>query len=173
MNIILCGFKNCGKSSVGAALALRLNYHFDDTDQLLEAYYRKENNEVLGAAEIYTKHGQDIFRKLETDVIHALTHVDNRVIALGGGSVLNGKNTEYLHKIGKIIYLRASKVLLKQRMATRTPGFIDAADVDTSFEKVYQARYPIYQNISDMIIDVDDKSVQEIVDEIILKNNIQ
>lgn len=168
MNIILCGFKNCGKSTIGKVLALALHYRFDDTDALLEEYYRKENNEVLGAAEIYTKHGQDVFRQLETDVIHQLEKLDNRVIALGGGSVLNPDNVQHLHAIGKIIYLRASQNLLKQRMLdSRIPGFIDNASPEASFEKMYLARYKIYEQIADVVVDVEGKSVEEITKEIV------
>jgi shikimate kinase len=168
MNIILCGFKNCGKSTIGKALAEALRYHFDDVDTLLEEYYRKENNEVLGAAEIYTQHGQDIFRKLESDVILKLEKLDKRVIALGGGAVLNPKNVEHLHHIGQIIYLRASKNILKGRMnQTRIPGFIDSKSPNASFDKMYEDRYKIYEQIADRIIDVDGKKINDIVKEII------
>ncbi len=167
MNIILCGFKNCGKSTVGAMLAKTLHFHFDDTDTLLEEYYRQENNELLGAAEIYTQHGQDIFRKLESSIIQALVKKDKRVIALGGGSVLNPTNVAHLHTIGKIIYLRASLALLKERMiASRIPAFINPHEVDASFEKIHEQRYKIYEGIADFIIDVDGKKTQAIVMEI-------
>lgn len=168
MNIILCGFKSCGKSTVGKALADDLHYRFDDTDALLEAYYRKENNEVLGAADIYSKHGQEIFRQLETDIVHKLEKLDGRVIALGGGTVLNPDNVKHLHHIGKIIYLRASQDLLKNRMLqNRIPGFIDKVNPEASFEQIYQERYKIYENISDIIIDVDGKNPKQIAQEII------
>ncbi len=168
MNIILCGFKSCGKSTVGKALAQALDYRFDDTDALLEEYYRSANNEVLGAAQIYTKHGQDIFRQLESDVVHKLEKLDDRVIALGGGTVLNPENVKHLHHIGKIIYLRASKDLLKNRMLqSRIPGFIDQNDPDTSFEKMYQERYKLYEQLADVIIDVDGKTQDQIAKEII------
>lgn len=167
MNIILCGFKNCGKSTIGAALAKKLDYQFDDTDRLIEEYYRKDNNEVLGAAEIYTRHGQEIFRELEKDVILALEHQDNRVVALGGGVILNPDSTAHLHKLGKIIYLRASKELLRHRMlASRIPAFIDEADFDASFDKMYLARYALYEKIADFIVDVDKKPIKDLVDEI-------
>ena len=39
MNIILIGFKNCGKTTIGKMLASTLNYKFVDTDILLEKYY--------------------------------------------------------------------------------------------------------------------------------------
>ncbi len=170
MNIILCGFKSCGKSTVGKALAQSLDYKFDDTDALLEEYYRQENNEVLGAAEIYTKHGQEIFRKLETDVVHKLERLDDRVIALGGGTVLNPENVKHLHHIGKIIYLRASTDLLKQRIfRKRVPGFIDKDSPEASFDMIYQERYKIYEQIADFVIDVDHKRVDEIVEEVKIK----
>ncbi|MFA6037167.1 MAG: shikimate kinase [Legionellales bacterium] len=168
MNIILCGFKNSGKTTVGKILARDLHYRFDDTDALLEEYYRRENNEVLGAADIYTKHGQEIFRQIESDIILKLEKLDGRVIALGGGSVLSDANIKHLHEIGQIIYLRASKKILKGRMnQSRVPGFIDKESPDDSFEKVYQARYQIYEKIADRIIDVDGKRPEQIAKEII------
>lgn len=167
MNIILCGFKNCGKSTVGKALAKALHYHFDDTDALLEKYYFQENNDILTTAQIYNKHGRDLFRQLESDIVQRLEKLDKRVIALGGGTVLNPDNVVHLQHIGTIIYLRASKDLLKNRMLkTRIPEFIDKNAPQDGFDKVYLERYKIYEEIADVIIDVDEKTVDSIVKEI-------
>jgi shikimate kinase len=174
--LILCGFKNCGKSTVGKALAEKLGFTFMDTDHLLESAYEKKYTKVLKCPEIYKEHGSDFFRQLESDVIQGLPTAENRILALGGGSVLNPKNTQHLKSLGKIIYLRASKDLLKQRMhQNRVPEFVNKADPDLSFEKIYEERYKIYEDIADFIIDVEtkkEKTVPEIVDEIITKGKI-
>jgi shikimate kinase len=74
MNLILIGFKSCGKSSVGKLLAQKLNVLFTDTDQLIEQTYFQNTNEPLNASEIYQQEGKAYFRDLEQNIISDLTH---------------------------------------------------------------------------------------------------
>ena len=59
--IFLVGFMGCGKTSWGRKLAVGLEYEFIDLDHTLEA---KAGATV---AEYFALHGEEAFRKLESD----------------------------------------------------------------------------------------------------------
>lgn len=125
-NIILCGFKGSGKTTFGRKIAENLRLAFLDTDALV----RKVEDEKL-------------FRLLEKEAVLSLQHVQNTVIATGGGTVLDPDNVAILKKLGTIIYLQVDKEELRKKPL---PIFI------TDFEKMYQDRLPIYEKIADVII---------------------
>ena len=50
MNIILCGYKACGKTTIGNAFAKQYDYHFIDTDDLIlskENFYNPPIDKML------------------------------------------------------------------------------------------------------------------------------
>jgi shikimate kinase len=85
-NIVLCGIKHSGKTTVGKEIAAILNINFVDTDDLVVA---KDGNKRT-VREIFSIEGEAFFRKLEADVITDLANSNQRVvIALGGGTLSN------------------------------------------------------------------------------------
>jgi shikimate kinase len=79
--IILTGFMGAGKSTTGALLAQRLGWQFLDTDTVIEAR--------AGAtiAQLFARHGEAVFRALETEAIRDHAHAEHLVLALGGGAI--------------------------------------------------------------------------------------
>ncbi|MEK6546432.1 MAG: shikimate kinase, partial [Nitrospinota bacterium] len=65
MNIIIIGFKGCGKTLIGKILAKRLKREFHDIDLIIESIYLQETGENLRFREIYEKHRNEYFRNLE------------------------------------------------------------------------------------------------------------
>ena len=61
--VYLVGFMGAGKTSVGRALAKRLDWRFVDIDEQIE---RREH---LAVAEIFQRHGEPYFRGVERDVL--------------------------------------------------------------------------------------------------------
>ncbi len=168
MNIILIGFKNSGKTTIGKMIAHTLNYQFIDTDTLLEKYYFREKGLLLPVHKIQHQEGDVKFRQLEKDAIHTLTNVKKTVIATGGGSILNKDNVNFFKKIGKLIYLYVPKNILSERtLQGRLPTFIDPKNPEKSFEKMFDERKDIYENIADYQVEAFDKTNDEIVDEIV------
>ncbi len=143
--IILCGFKSCGKTYFGKKLALKLGFHFIDTDELLI-----KNGNVRNLALFL---GETKFRDLESHVIESIHLKSHAVIATGGGVVLRKCNVDYLKNLGPIVYLECDKSVIKDRMIKNdTPAFLDPTDVEGSFEKMYCERKLIYESASDYIV---------------------
>lgn len=168
MNIILIGFKNCGKTTIGKMLANTLNYKFVDTDILLEKYYFRKKGLLLPNYKIHHQEGDVKFRQLEKSAITTLINAKKTVIATGGGSVLISDNVNLFKKIGKLIYLYVPyEILLERILQGRLATFLDPKNPEKSFMKMYEDRKDIYENIADYQVDAFDKSNDEMVDEII------
>lgn len=167
MNIILFGFKKCGKTYFGLKVAQKLHKHFIDSDLVLEKLYTKTHQEELSYREIVKKHGFAFFRNLEKHVVSLLMHEKNSVISLGGGVVLDPENVERLRQIGTLIYLKTPKQVLKHRILSgEHPAYIDPENPSESFDKLYEDRIVIYEGIPSLELSTEHLSEEEIIDKI-------
>lgn len=158
MNIILFGFKGCGKSFFGHKLALAMDRPFIDTDRLLIDRWMNEGNKETTAPEIIRKTGNAVFRQMESHIIASLDKVQNSVIAVGGGAVLDPENVKLLREIGRLAFLDTSLETVLNRKLDTALG---------SLEKLYEERYPIYSSIEAARIDVDSLTNEEVIGSLI------
>lgn len=167
-NKILIGFKSCGKSTVGKALAEQLNKSFIDTDLLIEQAYLARYTTNLSCREIFQNKGEVFFRQLEKEIIADLV-LSNSIIAVGGGSLVEEANQKKLKKLGQLIYLNTSFTVLLQRLESQGfPAYLDAKDPYESFKDYYLQREPRYKLAADYEVKTDSKLIEEIVREIIV-----
>src|SRR6266567_3078366 len=111
-NVVLIGFMGAGKSAVGRALATSLGFRLFDTDAMVA------ERAARTIAEIWDSEGEDGFRKREYEaVLHACAG-SGRVIACGGGAVLEIRNYGILKGAGTVVYLRAPAAALRARIDT-------------------------------------------------------
>ena len=104
-------------------------------------------------------------------VAYALSQKDELVISTGGGFFTREKPAKLLKENGKILFLRAKLETLKSRLeGDETRPLLQGGEPLTQkLNRLISTRYPVYEGISDFVVDVDEKSVDEIVDEIISK----
>ena len=57
------------------------------------------------------------FRRMEKKVLESLRKAQNRVISLGGGSIMDPDNRSLARRLGKIVWLRAPAAVLWSRIA--------------------------------------------------------
>ncbi len=168
MNVILFGFKSCGKTYFGKRLSAYLSYPFIDTDRLIEKEYAILKKESSGCREIYIKLGKEGFQALETRALGALKNVRASVIAVGGGMVLDRSNVEILEKMGQLIYLSLNKDTLKKRiLSSRLPAYLDPSDPERSFNKMYKKRKILYERIGAIQINASNKTDEVILEELL------
>lgn len=141
MNIILFGFKGCGKTHYGRRLSKLLHRPFIDTDHLIEA-----RHPGLTVRQIHETLGEAAFRAEEAEVILGLVDTKHSIIAVGGGAVLIPRNVEMLQRLGKMIYLDVSLETVIKRGVSLSLG---------PLEPIYRARKPIYESIPAYRISVD------------------
>ena len=80
-NVSIIGMPGCGKSTVGAALAKRLDKKFVDLDAEIE---RRTGHNI---PDIFAQEGEAAFRRYEADVLAEVAKGNSQVIACGGGGV--------------------------------------------------------------------------------------
>lgn len=158
-NIVLIGMPASGKSTVGIHLAEKLNINFIDTDDLIEKC------EGMKLQEIIDERGNDYFWNVEEQILCNLKCNDT-VIATGGSAILFPKAIEHLKTIGRIVYLEQSIDLLKMRLSNLDSRGV-TLDEGESIESLYNYRGPLYRKYSQTTVKVADKSVEDVVDEII------
>ena len=151
-----------GKTTVGRALARRLNKRFIDSDHEIEA--RTGASIPL----IFEIEGEASFRDRESDVIRDLTALEDIVLATGGGAVLRPENREYLKSRGTVIYLRASVNSILQRTShDKNRPLLRTADPRAKIEQLAREREPLYLELADFVVETGRPNVQSLVQTII------
>jgi shikimate kinase len=167
-NLILIGFKGCGKTSVGKALAQQIDCPFLDLDDLMEYLYAQRQGKKLSFREIYKRHGANFFRQLETDTLKESLIKWGQVIALGGGTIFASPEIPGLLKSQVSIYLYVDPTVLFQRIIKNgIPAFFDRQDPEGSFWSLYRERTPYYENLAHYTFDNTNKKIEALVEEII------
>ncbi len=153
-NIVLIGMPGSGKSTVGKVLAEKLGRTFVDTDE----EFAKQEGMFAGA--YIEKFGEAAFRDAESRVVKEFAKEKSLVIATGGGSVLREDNRDAMLQNSVIIYLD------RELCKLATDGRPLSGDMD-KMKKLYETRYPIYVNLADKVIQVEEGGVDSIVEQII------
>lgn len=97
--IFLVGLPGAGKSYSGRLLSAKLGWDFFDLDRLIEEELQKS------VGDIFDDHGEEIFRKLETEILHKTKKMKNTVISCGGGTAAFDDNMNWMQLNGLTIYL--------------------------------------------------------------------
>lgn len=109
--IFLIGYMGSGKTTLGRALARRLNIPFIDLDDYIEQW------QGLSISEIFSRHGEQHFRDLEREALERVADKGDAIIACGGGTPCFGDNMERLNASGLTVYLRAPHSSLLRRLS--------------------------------------------------------
>lgn len=164
MNLLLFGFKGSGKTHFGKRLAREIDRPFIDTDDLILELYLNEQKKQCQLGEIYRSLGEEGFRSLESRALQRVQNAKASIIAVGGGAVLKEENVRLLKSIGTLVFLKASREKLKERIfKEELPSFLDPKDPEGSFDRMLHARDPIYRSIQAPIIDTDLLDEQEVL----------
>lgn len=163
MKIVLIGFMGSGKTTVAGRIARKLKLRLIDMDEVaLQSSNRKTINEI------FSLDGERKFRQIEFKVAKDLSGEDNVVISTGGGVVINPRLMNILNKNSITVYLRASFDTMKQRVdqkKIKPPLFKDVSIA----QKLFKIRAPLYERYADMIVETDEKQVDEVAAEMIDK----
>ncbi|MDA7972635.1 MAG: shikimate kinase [Gammaproteobacteria bacterium] len=155
-HIYLIGLMAAGKSTVGRNLARLLRREFIDIDAAIE-----EKTGVT-VSHIFEIEGEPGFRKREAKLLaevagaNADANGGGAVVATGGGIVLREDNRELMRASGAVVYLRAARELLLERLkrarADARPLLQD--DPEGVITRLLAERGPIYAAAADITVDV-------------------
>ena len=158
-NIVLIGMPGAGKSTTGIILAKTIGYEFVDTDILIQNQEKKILQDIIDQA------GIEKFLEIEEKIILA-NNFSNCVIATGGSVVLSEKAMHHLGALGKIIYLELSLETINKRIDNIKTRVI-VLDNNQTLQDVYNARTPYYKKYAEFILDCENKTLENIIDDIV------
>lgn len=166
--LVLIGPPAAGKSRIGSRVARELGVRFIDTDRVIV----REHGPI---PRIFAERGETHFRALERDTVRrALTGDlidtgEDCVVALGGGAVLDPDTQVELedHRVALItVTAEAVRDRLKNSkrplLAPRIGDSTDSADSTARWERLVEARRPIYESLADAVWDTSHRPVTQI-----------
>lgn len=110
MIVFIVGYMGCGKSTFGKRLARQLDYDFIDLDKVFEETYK------ICISNFFVKYGEEMFRKIEHEIlVNNLGHT-NTVVSCGGGTACYFDNMDLMNEAGLTIYLRLTPAALVSRL---------------------------------------------------------
>ncbi|MFZ1084317.1 MAG: shikimate kinase [Terracidiphilus sp.] len=138
--LVLTGFMGSGKSTLGPLLAARLCWKFLDVDEVIEA----EAGTTI--AELFSLHGEPLFRAREAETIARLAANDAQVLALGGGAIEHEATRKLLLTVPGtlLVHLEVSLDTALQRCRGTEQARPILAD-QANLEARYQRRLPLYR----------------------------
>jgi shikimate kinase len=160
--LVLTGFMGAGKSTVGRLLAARLNWSFLDLDAHLEA----RTNATI--PQLFERHGEAHFRRLESSALASALGRDHTVLALGGGTPEELTNRLLLEQTPATftIFLDAPFPTLFDRCMLQDiarPVLEDPAAAQLRFTK----RHPLYRRLANLTINTADQTQEQTVEAIL------
>ncbi|MCD6271247.1 MAG: shikimate kinase [Deltaproteobacteria bacterium] len=166
MTIFLIGYRCTGKTSVGKALANKLKLPFVDADLLLVEEYG------VTISEMVAKEGWQPFREKESRILARICAMGDRVVATGGGVILDKENIFLIKKSGTTIWLTATPETIKKRIvkdettADSRPSLTNRGLLE-EIEDTLSERNPLYEDAMDFSVDTDEKQIKEICEIIV------
>ena len=162
-HVVLVGMMGAGKTSVGELLAKRLDRPFFDVDAWIE------DEEGLSVATLFETRGEAAFRDLEARVLPSfLANPVACVLSVGGGAVTDERSRKALTGAGHVVWLRALDATLAGRVGSGSDRpLLAGGDVAAVLTRLSAVRAPLYTEVADVIVDVDDLSPEEVVDQIV------
>jgi len=153
-----------GKTTIGRALAKKLNMRFVDSDHEVEA------RTGVAIPVIFDIEGEASFRQREADAIRDLTAQSGIVLATGGGAILNPQSREYLKSRGTVVYLRASVTSILHRTShDKNRPLLKTDNPRKVLEELTRQREPLYLEIAHIVVETGRPNVAQLIQSILVK----
>ena len=148
-----------GKTSVARHLAALTGHRFSDTDRLVVM------QSGLKIPQIFERHGEAEFRRLEREALLSVKGWSRLVIATGGGIVELPENIETLRGMGCVIWLTARPEMLWRRVsADANRPLLKTIDPRATLQALVARRDPLYAAAAHVTVDTSDIGSKEVAE---------
>ncbi len=147
-SIVLVGPTGAGKSTVGHLLGASLGHVFIDLDAEIESRAGQR------ITEIFARDGEAAFRAMERMTLCELLDGGDRVIATGGGAVLDTDSCRRMREQAWVAWLQVDVATQLERLA----GDVDRPllarpDREAALQAMAALREPLYREVAHVAID--------------------
>ena len=164
--LVLTGFMGAGKSTIGRILAARLGWTFLDLDAHLE--------QRTGATipQLFERHGEAHFRRLESTALASALGHSQTVLALGGGTPEGLTNRLLLEQTPATftVFLDAPFPTLFDRCMMQNIARPILEDPEVA-QLRFSTRHPLYLRLARLTIDTADLTPEQTVTALIAALN--
>ena len=101
-----------GKSTIGRKLARQLNFEFIDLDDIFEQKYK------ISIDIFFNKYDEELFRRLEHEMLLETFMKEKAVISTGGGTPCYHNAMEKINSVGYSIYIKMPPTAISHRLST-------------------------------------------------------
>lgn len=151
MKYFLVGYMACGKTRRGKVMAEESGIRFID----LDAYIVDRERRTI--PEIFSKEGEQGFRKLETRYLQEVCEFyEDFVLSTGGGTPCFNGNMDYMNSQGKTIFLNTDLEVIVERLIRgkhKRPmvSQLNDGEIREFVCKHLEERLPYYQQAKEII----------------------
>jgi shikimate kinase len=144
MKIFLIGMPASGKTTLGKALADRLDHLFIDLDVEIE---KKENCSIK---DLFAQRGEPYFRQVEASLLREVSMSHRSfVMATGGGTPCFYEGIEFMNSVGVTVFLDVSvdelSVRLNRHQAAYRPLLHAIASISETLQQLRSSRLRFYE----------------------------
>ncbi|MCF7906296.1 hypothetical protein K9L63_03880 [Candidatus Gracilibacteria bacterium] len=158
-NIVLIGFRGCGKTTFGHALARITNLPFADIDEEIEFILGEPSEKFIA------KHGFQVFREVEQRVTHDFCRNFSGIVATGSSTIENSKNFQNLKKTGVFVFVNTRfsdvKKYLLSLPASKHQRVNPELSLSAEIDQMWTQRKGIYSASAEIEIEPDMKASAE------------
>ncbi len=149
-NICIMGLMGSGKSIIGKDLSKYLNLQYYDTDKEIEFKTKKSIDSI------FREEGESYFRDIEEKICIELLTLDNCIISLGGGSIINKNVRSAIKQNSFSIYLQVKlkNLLTRLKSSNKRPLLNNKSNRIKTLENLYNNRRKFYEK-ADFIVNND------------------
>jgi shikimate dehydrogenase len=156
-NIYMIGFMGSGKTSIGRALAEKLNRNFYDIDEMIV------ESEGCSVYDIFQNKGEEYFRNLETEFLEKLSKTEPCLVSCGGGIILSEVNRKLLQTNAITIWLYSELNTCLNRVKPKTRPLLAVDNPFQIAKKIFAERKDLYFSCSDLLVN-SEKPLQKVID---------
>lgn len=165
--IALVGLMGAGKSAVARALGERFGASVADLDSMIEAI------EGASVAEIFARSGEPWFRRRESELLAQVLAAGVKVVACGGGIVLDPERRAALHERCAVVWLEVSPAEALRRVSAdhEVPGrarpLLAGEDPGGKLAALLAERAALYAECAHVRVPTDGRSIAGVADAVI------